>query len=165
MKHLRFTARLAGFLSLLFVAGVFAGPKAESPETSNPYGLQPAKVKGLDMAFVLPGATLAPYTKVLIEQPIDVSFHKDWDPNVPGTRRKLTTDEQLKIRSNVAKIVYDSFVKELENSGYSVVPDVGPDVLLVKAEIINLYVTAPDVMTPGRTRTYTVSRRPNDADR
>ena len=59
---------------------------------------------------------------MLIEQPIDVSFHKDWNPNAP-------------------------------------------DVLLVKAEIINLYVTAPDVMTPGRTRTYTTALVDRDKQR
>lgn len=33
----------------------------------------------------------------------------------------------------------------------------GPDVLRVQANILNLYVTAPDVMTPGRTRVYAAS--------
>ena len=157
MKQLRFTRRLAGFLSLLFVAAVLAQPKDDSAEASSPYGLQRANIRGLDVAFVLPGATLAPYTKVLIEQPIDVSFHKDWNPTAPGSRRRLTTDEQLRIRSGVAKIVYDTFVTELGRGGYSVVMEPGPDVLGVRAQIINLYVTAPDVPTSGRVRTYTVS--------
>jgi Protein of unknown function (DUF3313) len=34
---------------------------------------------------------------------------------------------------------------------------VGPDVLRVKVNIINLYVNAPDTLTAGRTRTYTAS--------
>ena len=39
----------------------------------------------------------------------------------------------------------------------SVVTEPGPDVLLVRAAIVNLYITAPDVMTPGRTSVYTAS--------
>ena len=59
MKHLRFSRGLAGFLCVLCVAAVFAAPKDDSPAASNPYGLEPVKIKGLDMAFALPGATLA----------------------------------------------------------------------------------------------------------
>ena len=157
MNQIRVAQRLTGLLSLLFVAAVLAAPQDDNSEGSSPYGLQPVKIRGLDVAFVLPGATLAGYTKVLIEQPIEVSFHKDWNPTAPGSRRRLTTDEQLRIRSGVAKIVYDTFVQELGRGGYSVVTDPGPDVLGVRAQIINLYVTAPDVPTAGRTRTFTVS--------
>jgi hypothetical protein len=38
-----------------------------------------------------------------------------------------------------------------------VVNESGPDVLRVKASIVNLYVNAPDTMTAGRSRTYVVS--------
>ena len=154
---LRMAQRLAVLVPLFLLAAVVAAPQDDSLEGSSPYSLQPVKIRGLDVAFVLPGATLGGYTKVLIEQPIDVSFHKDWNPTVAGSRRRLSTDEQLKIRSGVAKVVYDTFVKELGRGGYSVVTDPGPDVLGVKAQIINLYVTAPDVMTAGRSRTYVVS--------
>ena len=89
--------------------------------------------------------------------PIGVRFHKDWKPTVARSTRKLSSSEQQKIRDNVAKIVYDSFVEELKKGGYSVVTEPGPDVLLVRVAIINLYITAPDVMTPGRTKVYTVT--------
>ena len=157
MKHINVARRLAGIITLLFVAAALAGPKQGDSAATSPYGLQQVKVKGLEVALVLPGATLAGYTKLLIEQPIDVTFHKDWDPTGPGSRFKVSTGDQLRIRTGVGQVVYDSFVKELAKGGYTVVTDPGPEVLRVKAQIINLYVTAPDVMTAGRSRTYIVS--------
>jgi len=142
--------------SLSFGSLGAAGPKDDLAEAASYDGLQQIKVKGIDLAYALPGATLAGYSRVMIE-PIDVSFDKNWKPDKPGSRSSLSSDEQQKIRSGVAKIVYDAFVKELGKGGYSVVSEAGPDVLLVKPKIIDLYVNAPDVMTPGRSRTYTVS--------
>ena len=41
----------------------------------------------------------------------------------------------------VAKIVYEEFVKELQNkSSYKLTDEAGPDVLRVKVKIVNLYV-------------------------
>ena len=157
MKQIRVPQRLGGLVTLLFVAAVLAGPNDGDPEASSPYGLQQVKIKGLDVAYVLPGATLAGYTKVLVEQPIDVSFHKAWKPDIPGSRLKISTGEQLKIRTGVGQVVYDSFVKELAKGGYAVVTDSGPDVLRVQAQILNLYVTAPDAHTPAMSRSYVVS--------
>jgi hypothetical protein len=120
-------------------------------------GLQKAKVKGIDLAYKLPGATLAGYSKVMID-PITVQFHKDWDPTKTGSRFKLSKEERENIRTGVAKIVREEFVEELQKkSSYQVVSEAGADVLGVRAVIVNLYVNAPDTMTAGRSRTYTVS--------
>jgi hypothetical protein len=57
----------------------------------------------------------------------------------------------------VAKLVYETFIDELKKGGYTVATAPGPDVLEVRPGIINLYVTAPDTMTAGRSRTFTAS--------
>jgi hypothetical protein len=57
----------------------------------------------------------------------------------------------------VARIVQEEFVKELQKNGYKVVDEAGPDVLRVKAKIVNLYVNAPDTPSAGTARQYTVS--------
>ena len=153
LKQLHVAA--AALTALFFAGSALAQPK--SLEEAMSYdGLQKTTIKGIDMAYARPGATLSGYTKVLIA-PVEVAFHKEWNPTVGGSRRKLSTDEQQKIRTGVAKIVYDAFVEQLSKGGYTVVTDPGPDVLGVTAKILNLYVTAPDVMTPGRSKTYTVS--------
>ena len=147
--------RFSALISVFLAASALAAPQ-NLDEAMSYDGLQKISVKGIDLAYALPGATLSGYTKVLID-PVSVAFHKDWKPTVPGSSRKLSSDDQQKIRTNVAKIVQDALVEELKKGGYSVVDAAGPDVLRVQVNILNLYITAPDVMTPGRTRVYTAN--------
>ena len=49
------------------------------------------------------------------------------------------------------------FTKELGKGGYQVVDSAAPDVLVLRPAILNLRVTAPDLMTPGISRTVTRS--------
>jgi hypothetical protein len=143
--------------STLLLTSAFAASKADLEEAMSHDGLQKIKVKGIDLAYGRPGATLASYDNVMID-PIEVAFRKDWDPTKSNSRVKLDSAERENIKTGVAKIVQEEFVKELQgNSTYKVVQAAGPDVLRVKANIANLYVNAPDTMTPGRSRTYTVS--------
>ena len=150
--------RVVALLATTFlIANAWAARAADIDEVMSADGLQKIEVKGIDLAYALPGATLAGYDKVMID-PIDVSFHKEWDPKKTGSSLKLSAEDRENIRTGVAKIVYDEFIKELQDkSSYQVVNEAGPDVMRVEAMIINLYVNAPDPMTPGRSRTYTVS--------
>ena len=101
--------------------------------------------------------TLADYHRVQIE-PVQVAFHKHWDPTRTGSRIKLGKEERENIRSGVATAVQEAFVKELrDKSRYQVVNEAGPDVLRVKVAIVDLYVNAPDTEGVGMSRTYTVS--------
>lgn len=156
MNTIRFvlTALLA---STLAVAPAFAQTKADFEEAMSYDGLKKIEVKGLDLAFARPGATLAAYKKVIVE-PVEVAFHKDWDPTRTGSRLKLSATERENIRSGVAKIVHEEFVKVLQAKGnYKVVNEAGPDVLRVKPKVLNLFVNAPDASNVGRSQTYTVS--------
>ncbi len=142
--------------ALLLFSVTAAAQKKELEEAASYDGLQQVKIKGIDLAYALPGATLAGYKQVMIE-PVSVAFAKNWKPTVTGTSRSLSTDDIEKIRSGVAKVVYDAFIDELKNGGYTIAAGPGPEVLDVRPAIIKLYVTAPDVMTAGRSRTYTTS--------
>jgi hypothetical protein len=143
--------------STLLFTSAFAATKADLEKAMSYDGLEKINVKGIDLAYARPGATLAGYNRVKLE-PVEVAFHKDWDPTRTGSRIKLSADERENIRTGVAKIVYEEFVKELQaKSNYRVVDESGPDVLRVKARIVNLYVDAPGTGTTGRSRTYTVS--------
>jgi Protein of unknown function (DUF3313) len=142
--------------ALLLFSVTAAAQKKELDEAASYDGLQQVKIKGIDLAYALPGATLAGYKQVMIE-PVSVAFAKNWKPTVTGTSRSLSTDDIEKIRSGVAKVVYDAFIDELKNGGYTIAAGPGPEVLDVRPAIIKLYVSAPDVMTAGRSRTYTTS--------
>lgn len=152
----RVVRQLGGLIPLFFAAALFAQEPKNLDEAMSYDGLQKITIKGIDMAYAMPGATLSQYSKVMID-PIGVRFHKDWKPTVPGSTRSVSPSDQRTIRENAAKVVYDALVEELKKGGYTVVTVAGPDVLLLRIAIVNLYVTAPNVMTPGRSKVYTVS--------
>jgi hypothetical protein len=157
VNTIRFARVLALLASAFLLTGALAGSKEDLEEAMSADGLQKINVKGIDLAYKLPEASLAGYNKVMID-PIKVQFHKDWDPKRTGSHFKLSEAERENIRTGVAKVVYEEFVKELQRkSSYQVVTETGPDVLRMTAIIANLYVNAPDTMTAGRSRTYTVS--------
>lgn len=134
-----------------------AATERKMDESSSIDGLQVVKVKGIDVAYARPGASLAAYSRVKID-PVEVAFRKDWDPARTGSSFKLSAEERESIRAGVAKIVHEEFVRELgRGGGYPVVDEAAPDVLRVKARIIDLYVNAPDTLSAGRSRTYVLS--------
>ena len=106
-------------------------------------GLQKIQVKGLDVVYARPGATLAGYTKVMLA-PISVSFHKDWAKTVKvGTNRQISPSDQQRIREKLAKVMQEEVVKELNAGGYHLVTAPGDDVLGVEMAVVNLYARAP----------------------
>jgi hypothetical protein len=142
------------FLNLALLSGAAFG--AKPPETTED-GLNLVKVKGIDIAYVRPGATLAPYKRVMLD-PAHVEFDKNWDPEKTGSRMKLSAEDREKIRTELAGLFDKTFKEELEKkNGYTVVTEAAPDVLRVSAALINVYVNAPDTMEPGRSRTYVVN--------
>ena len=151
------SATALAFLALSSAVSVAQSPRAALEEGMSHDGLQKIKVKGIDLAYSRPGASLAGYNKLIID-PVEVAFRKDWDPTRTGSRAKLDAKERESIRSGVATIVQEEFAKEIGKGGtYQVVTEAGPDVLRLRASIADLYVNAPDTMSPGRSRTYTVS--------
>jgi len=147
-------------LPLILAVALLAGPALAQTPLDNALsydGLEKTSIKGVDLAYVRPGISLAGYTSVQIGD-VGVAFHKDWDPKRPGSRFKLTDTERERIRTDVATLVREAFVKTLDGKGgYPVTAAPGPDTLGVKIDIANLYVNAPDVPTAGRVKTYAVS--------
>jgi Protein of unknown function (DUF3313) len=153
-----FGRRAAALLALtLSLGGAFAASSKDVDAAMASGGLQKVKVKGLELAYARPGASLAAYQRVKIE-PVDVSFDKSWNPNRTGSNIKVSTEEREQIKSTVARIVEEAFTKELQTkSSYQVVNEAGADVLRVKASIVNLYLNAPDADGFGRSKTFTSS--------
>lgn len=137
---------------LLVPAASFA---AKAPETWD--GLEQRKAKGVDAVYVRPGVDFAGYRNVLID-PVEVAFDKNWKPNRTGSAsRRLSTDEIEKIRAEMASEFRRIFAEELAAGGYDVVAAPLDDTLRVTAGLADVYITAPDTMSAGRTRTYTRS--------
>lgn len=148
---------LAVCLVLAVPAAATAATRAEVTAALSADGLQKVKVKGLDAAYARPGISLSGYQRVKID-PVEVAFDKNWDPQRTGSSFKLSADERESIRSGVATIVREEFVKALQaKDGYQVTDDIAADVLRIQARVVDLYVNAPDTMSAGRSQTYTMS--------
>jgi len=139
-------------LALSMVLPGAAAPAADASleEVMSYDGLQKISVKGIDIAYARPGARLSTYKRVMLD-PVEVAFSKSWNPKPTGSMLPLAAADRERIRSGVAKIVQEEFVRELQsNSGYQVVTAADADVLRVKVNVVNLYVNAPDTRTASR---------------
>jgi hypothetical protein len=146
---------LARALAILVLLSGCATMREPVPETTED-GLVRTDIKGIDYAYVRPGSSLAPYRRILLD-PVQVSFSKDWEPERTASRMKLGEEEREKIRSDLATLFMQTFKQEIEKGGYAVVDKSAPDVLRVTPSLSDVYVSAPDVMAPGRTRTYVMN--------
>jgi hypothetical protein len=146
----------AGALLAAWMCAVVPNPVAlargQPPAVSHD-GLKLATSKNVALIYIREGATLSAYRKVMLD-PVQVAFDKQWSRD----RRDVDADDRERIRDGVAEEFREVFTAELQQSGgYEIVADVAPDVLRVTAVIVDLFVTAPDVATAGRTKSYTVS--------
>lgn len=145
-------------LALLFASALVlmlpqSGRAAEpAPETWE--GLKKVKRPGLDTVYMREGVSLAKYQRVMMD-PVEVSFDKAWNPR-RGAGFTDTADPQA-IRKDLSKLARDVFRREMERKGgYSLVDEPGADVLRVRAQIVDLYINAPETNSPGITRTYVI---------
>jgi hypothetical protein len=106
---------------------------------------------------VRPNFKFPHYRKVIID-PVQVSFSKNWDPNsTADLSRRLDSADIQKIKDQLAQLLRERFTRELTAGGYQVTDVPADDTIRVKPDIINLYINAPDVMSPGISRTYTTN--------
>jgi hypothetical protein len=123
-------------------------------------GLQLQPRKGDRIVYLKPGAKFDPYKRVSL---LDcyVEFAKDWqrDYNAGATpNRRVTTADMDRIKTGLAAEFKKIFTEELQkNGGYQVVDTAAPDVLVLRPALINLRVTAADLMTADMNTTVVAS--------
>jgi hypothetical protein len=143
---------LANLLSLSVICTASA---AEPPLEWD--GLQKRQIKGIDAAYVRPGVNLAQYGKVMLE-PVQVSFDKDWKPERTGMGTNVSQADRERIKNDLSALAVKTFEETLsKNNGYPVVDTPGPDVMRITAALTDVYITAPDLQSPGRTSTYVMN--------
>ena len=119
-------------------------------------GLKKVDVRGIDAAYVRPGASLGNYKRILLD-PVQVSFSKDWKPDKTGSYLPLSNEDRERIRKDLAELFVTTATEVLEKGGYPVVTESGPDVLRVTAELADVYINAPDTMSAGRSYSFVMS--------
>jgi Protein of unknown function (DUF3313) len=146
---------ICGFIAAaVLVASAGCASTRPVPSETTEDGLTRITIKGVDVAYVRKGADFKQYTKVILD-PVQVAFDKDWDPKRTASNLSLPSEDRERIRTDGAKLFMDVFKKELEqDGGYPVVSAAGPDVMRLSTALVDVYVTAPDTMTAGRSRTY-----------
>ena len=117
----------------------------------------------VDALYVNPNANFSEFRRFAIAD-VDVSFRRNWLKDQNQSRRQLSRrvsqDDANKIRTSLAASFRRIFTEELEEAGYAVVDpavseNVTGDLLLLHPDILDLDVTAPDIASPDRVRTYT----------
>jgi uncharacterized protein DUF3313 len=148
--------RLAAAAAAAAISLLAVGTPAGSAPPDNWDGLTKVPAKRLDAVYLLPGADFRAYTKVMLD-PTEVAFQKNWlrDYNQQASFGRQMSDadaQQLldKVRTGFEQV----FEKVYTNAGYPISTTAGPDVLRVRTAVVNLAVVAPDVMTAGRSRTF-----------
>jgi hypothetical protein len=114
----------------------------------------------LAAVYMKPGANLSQYDKIALLETY-VSFAKNWkrDYNEDASFEDQISDKDMqKIRDNVAKEFAAEMTKVLStDDGRKMVSVGGTGVLIVRPAIVNLQITAPDLMTPGMSQTFVAS--------
>jgi Protein of unknown function (DUF3313) len=118
---------LAMGLATVLLGGCVIAPSA-GPTT--PDGLQKRANSRVDSVYAAPGASLARYRRVMLDD-LDVAFKADWQQRRP----EISAAEIGDVRTLAASLFRAAFSAELEKGGYPVVDKPGPDVLRVKATV------------------------------
>ena len=106
-------------------------------------------------AYIDPNADFSVFKRVAILDP-HVAFRSNWrrDQNRSRSRNVRASDVE-RIKEDVAVLFKEVFAEQLEAAGFDVVNYSDEDVLILRPAIVDLDVTAPDVRSAGRSRTYT----------
>jgi hypothetical protein len=146
---------------LAATAAAFAdtGPstRREAETAWSQAGLQRVDMRGMDVAYVRPGANLAQYRSVLL-RPVGVSFQRNWQRSIAESSGSRIPERDLRhVVDDVSNAVRVQVQREFERGGYSIASAPGPGVLEIDLRITELFLNAPDLPTAAQTRSYTKS--------
>lgn len=156
---MKFTRNHIALLVPLALALGFVGCTTTStlPDVTED-GLTRVKGSDADVVYVLPGAQFGGYTKVALLEP-EISFRKNWqsDKNMERPMRSVSDSDMEKMIAMGKKLLKEEFTKELTKGGFVVSEVMGPDVLIIRASVLNLDIYAPDPNNIAGiwTKTYT----------
>jgi hypothetical protein len=144
---------MVGVLAALALAAIPTVHAADAPPQVTPEGLQLQKSTKHRLVYLKPGATFTQYNRVAILDCL-VDFEKDWQKDYNNSRRGLegrVSDKDVeRMKSGLAAEFKKVFTDELQNKGgYQVVDSAAPDVLVLRPALLNVEVSAPDIMTAG----------------
>ena len=145
-------------LSFILLATISVTTMAKSKKELPEYTVEGLKLipgtKNIAIVYAEEGADLSQYDRVYLVEPY-VAFKKNWQRDQNRGTIKVRTSDMDRIKVNVKELFMEVFTEELEKGGYELANERAEDVLIVKPAIIDLDVNAPDIMSTGRSNTYT----------
>lgn len=148
---------IATIFALLLASTAVTGWAEEEEGTFDWDGLVPVEESRVHAAYIDPDADFAAFQRVSILDP-HVAFRSNWlrDQNRSRSRNVRASDVE-RIKVDVAALWKEVFTERLEAAGYEVVNYADEDVLVLRPAILDLDVTAPDVRSSARNRTYSAN--------
>ena len=153
-----FTRRVLGLGSILILAGC----ATTAPDTI-PEGLVRVQDTQADLVYARPGTDFGKYTEFYLVEPV-IAFRADWQSdmafrNPMAGGGSISSSDIERMKTEGKKLLAEEFEAELVKGGYKLVKQPGPNVLAIKASIVDIYVTAPDPNNLAGTwgRTYAQS--------
>jgi len=117
-------------VAMLPACVVNAPPVAER----TPDGLVRVQSKQVDTVYAVPGVSLAPYKRVMLDS-VDLAFKLDWQKRHP----EVSDSDVTRIRSQGSAVFHEIFSTALtQKDGYPLAAQPAPDVLRVTASITEL---------------------------
>ncbi len=131
--------------------------KSTAPQMSDD-GLQLVKQTKGRLIYKKPGATFNQFKRVsILECGVDFSksWIKDYNSSQRDLSRKIKDSDLERAKTYLSAQFKKIFTDELANQGgYQITEQTAPDVLLLRPALVNIQVSAPDLMAPGRGFTY-----------
>ena len=144
--------------SIALLTGSLAMQSVQAEESASPFeNLVPVDDARVAAAYIDPDADFSVFKRVMILDTF-VAFQSGWERDQRrGTRgTRISARDIDRIKTRVSELFNSVLIEVLEaDDGYDVVSEAGDDVLLIRAAIIDLDITAPDVSSPGRSTTFT----------
>jgi hypothetical protein len=84
------------------------------------------------------------------------NWARDYNRDAATLSQRLSEGDVQNIVQGVRENFTEVFTEAYKNAGLELVTEPGPDVLRVRPGVVDLYITAPDTMSSGRSRTYTM---------
>jgi hypothetical protein len=104
------------------------------------------------LVYVRPGANFSKYDRVALLDCL-VEFQKGWqqsyNQNVTDPSNMVTDQDVQRMKAWLAASFKRVFIAELQKGGYKVVDFGAPDVLILRPALINVRVTAPNILSAG----------------
>ena len=144
-------------LFVLLTGGAAIQPLQAEESGSQFENLVPVEDSQVAVAYIDPNADFSVFKRAMILDTF-VSFRSGWERDQRrGTRSmRISSNDMERIKAQVSELFNSVFIEVLEaDDGFGIVTEPDYDVLLIRAAIIDLDVTAPDTSSAGRSRTYT----------